>query len=198
MEARVEGAVAAELEAIAQLGEADEDEGQERAAVPLVIEQDVQMVERVLVQEVALVEEEDGVDAVAAEVLHVRRDRVEDGGGRRRRRETEGDAELAVEIAPAEGDVMAVGEAEAGLGRRVRSARRTQVLPTPGSPVRLVGGGERSGRARGVADGVPVTYFKPSARAAGRARMALPARAPPIPSPSRRKPAWRVVNYAAP
>jgi hypothetical protein len=105
MEARLEGAVAAELETVAQLGEADEDERQERAAVPLVIEQDVQMVERVLVQEVAFVEEEDGMDAVASEVLHVRRDRVEDGGGRGGRREAERDTELAGEVASTERDV---------------------------------------------------------------------------------------------
>jgi hypothetical protein len=117
MEAGVEGAVAAKLEAVAQLGEADEDERQERAAVPLVIEEDVQVVEGVLVKEVALVEEEDGVDAVAAEVLHVRGDRVEDGGGGGRRREAKGDAELAVEVAPTERDVMTVGEAETGLGQ---------------------------------------------------------------------------------
>ena len=55
------------------------------------------MVERVLVQEVAFVEKEDWVDAVAAEVLHVGRDRVEDGGGGGRRLEAERDAELAVD-----------------------------------------------------------------------------------------------------
>jgi hypothetical protein len=36
------------------------------------------MVERVLVKEVRLVEQKDGVDAVAAEVLDVGADRVED------------------------------------------------------------------------------------------------------------------------
>jgi len=46
--------------------------------VPVVVEQDVQVVEGVLVQEVGLVEEEDGVDLVLAEILHVRADRVEE------------------------------------------------------------------------------------------------------------------------
>ena len=54
-----------------ELGEADEHEGEERAAVPLVIEQDMQVVEHVLVQEVGFVEEKDRVDAVASEILDV-------------------------------------------------------------------------------------------------------------------------------
>jgi hypothetical protein len=63
-----------------------------------------------------IVEEERGVDAVAAEFLDVRRDGVEDGGCGRRGREAEGDAELAVEVAAPEGHVVAVGQAVAALG----------------------------------------------------------------------------------
>ena len=66
MEARVERAVAAQGEAIAELGEADEDEREQRAAVPVVVEQDVEVVERVLVQEVGLVEEDPSSRAPAA------------------------------------------------------------------------------------------------------------------------------------
>ncbi len=58
MEARIERAIAAEGEAIAKLGEADEHDGEQRATVPIVVEQDVEVVEGVLVQEVGLVEEE--------------------------------------------------------------------------------------------------------------------------------------------
>ena len=61
MDARVEGAVTPTAEPILKLGQADEDQGQERPAIPLVVEQDVQVVEGVLVEEVRLVEEEDGV-----------------------------------------------------------------------------------------------------------------------------------------
>ncbi len=43
------------------------------------------------------------------------RDGVEDGGRGRRRGEPQGDAELAIEVAAAEGDVVAVGQAEAGV-----------------------------------------------------------------------------------
>lgn len=46
MEARVERAVAAQGEAIAELREAGEDEREEGAAVPLIVEQDVEVVER--------------------------------------------------------------------------------------------------------------------------------------------------------
>jgi hypothetical protein len=78
-------AVAPEREPVVQLGQAHEHEGQQRAAVPLVVEQDVQVVEHVLVKQMSLVEEEDGVDTLAAEILDVRRDRKEDRGGGRRR-----------------------------------------------------------------------------------------------------------------
>ncbi len=106
VQARVERAVAAKLEAVAQLGQADQDQRKQGAAVPLVVEQDVQVVERVLVQEMALVEEEDRVDPVATEILHVGRDGVEDCCRRRRGRQAERDAHLAVEVAAAERDVV--------------------------------------------------------------------------------------------
>src|SRR5439155_17898248 len=62
MDARVERAVAPQREAVAQFGQADEDEREQRPAVPLVVEQDVEVVEGVLVQEVGFVEEEDRMD----------------------------------------------------------------------------------------------------------------------------------------
>ena len=68
---RPEGAIAPQLHAVAQLGQPDEDEAQERSAIPLVVADDVQVVEHVLVEQVALVEQEDGVDALAGELLHV-------------------------------------------------------------------------------------------------------------------------------
>ena len=74
------------------------------------------MVERVLVKEMRLVEEKGRVNAVAAELLDMSRYGVEDGGGGRRRRETEGEADLAIEIATPEGGIVAIREAKAGLG----------------------------------------------------------------------------------
>ena len=56
MDARVERAIAAQCEAVMELREADQDEGEERAAVPLVVQEDVEVVEGVLVQEVRFVE----------------------------------------------------------------------------------------------------------------------------------------------
>jgi len=99
VEAGVERAVAAQREPVAQLGEADEDEREECPAIPLAVEEDVEVVEGVLVEEMRFVEEEDGMRTFAAEVLNVGGDGVEDGGGGGRRRQPEGEAELAVEVA---------------------------------------------------------------------------------------------------
>ena len=73
MDARVQRAIAAQREPLAQLGQPDEDEREQRAAVPGVVEQDVQVVERVLVQQVRLVEEEHGMDALGGALLDVAR-----------------------------------------------------------------------------------------------------------------------------
>jgi hypothetical protein len=119
MKARVERAVAAQGETIAELREADEHEGEESAAVPLVVEQDVEVVEGVLVQEVGFVEEEDGMDALAGELLDVRGHGVEKVAGGGGGRQPEGEAELAVEVAAAERGVVRVGQAVAGSGDAV-------------------------------------------------------------------------------
>lgn len=47
----VEGAVATELQSVFESGQADEEERQERRGVPRIVEQDVQMVERVLMKQ---------------------------------------------------------------------------------------------------------------------------------------------------
>ena len=62
-----------------------------------------------------LVEEEDGVQFVAVQVMHVRLYGEEEVGGRGRRGEPEGVAEEAIEVASAEAGVAAVGEAKAAL-----------------------------------------------------------------------------------
>src|ERR1700760_1047590 len=107
----------AQREAIEQLGQSDEEERKQRARIPLIIEQDVEMIEGIGVEQVGLVEEEDGVKALLAELLDVRADRVEDRCGGGRGAEPPGEAELAVEVALAERGVMAVGESVFGLGQ---------------------------------------------------------------------------------
>ncbi len=47
VDARVQRAVVPECEALAELGQADEDEREQRAAVPRVVEQNMQVIERV-------------------------------------------------------------------------------------------------------------------------------------------------------
>src|SRR5581483_10249688 len=75
------------------------------------------MVESVLVKQVGLVEQEGGMDALGSAVLDVAAELVEQAaGGDRRRRQAEREAELAIEVAAAEGGVVAIGEAEAGGG----------------------------------------------------------------------------------
>ena len=73
------------------------------------------MVERVLVEEMGLVEEKDRVDAFLGQVLDHGRHGVEDRGRGRRRRQAQRDAELAIEVAAAERRVVAIGQAEAGV-----------------------------------------------------------------------------------
>jgi hypothetical protein len=88
------------------------------------LSRNVQVVEGVLVQEVGVVEEEDGMDPLAGELLDVGRHGVEEVAGGGGRREAEREAELAVEVAAAEGGVVRVGQAVAGGGDAV--AERAQ------------------------------------------------------------------------
>ena len=55
------------------------------------------------------------MDALAAEVVFVLVDRVEDGSGGGLGVEANDEAELPVEVASAEGGVVAVGQSEAGV-----------------------------------------------------------------------------------
>ena len=69
--ARVEGTVAPPGDAIVEFRQSDEDDGEQRSSVPLIVEKDVKVVQGVLVEEVRLIEEEDGVNALASEVRDV-------------------------------------------------------------------------------------------------------------------------------
>ena len=119
MDARVKRSIATHGESRVKLGQADEEERQQGSAIPFVIGQDVQVIEYVLVKQVSLVEKEDGVDLLFGEIFDVRADGVEDGGGSRRRREAERQADLSIEVAAAEGRVMAIGESESLLRETV-------------------------------------------------------------------------------
>ena len=57
------------------------------------------------------------MDAIATELFHLRADRVENGGGRARRRESHRKGQLSVEVTTAQRGVVAVGQAVAGLGQ---------------------------------------------------------------------------------
>jgi hypothetical protein len=78
------------------------------------------MLEGVLVKQVRLVEGKHGMDELLGALLDVTRDGVEEASGGGVRREAEGDAELAIEVAKTERGVMAVGQAEPAAGMRWR------------------------------------------------------------------------------
>ena len=67
--ARPQGAIFAELEAVVHFGQTDEEDAEQSQAIPLVVGQYVKVVEHVLMEEVGLVEKEDGVKALLAELL---------------------------------------------------------------------------------------------------------------------------------
>lgn len=90
------------------------------------------MSEDVGVEQVGLVEEEDGVDAGLCELMNLRGDRVEDGRGGGLGGEAEGDAQLPIEIAAAEGGVVAVGEAEALPGEALAQSAQDAGLADAG------------------------------------------------------------------
>src|SRR5262245_54460372 len=114
VDARVQRAIAAQREPLAKLGQANEDEREQRATIPGVIEQDVQMVEGVLVQQVGFVEEEHGMDALGGAVFDVTTERIEQAPRGGHRGQSQGVAELTVEVAATEGGIVAVRESKAG------------------------------------------------------------------------------------
>ena len=77
------------------------------------------MIEQVLVKQVGLVEEEDRVNAVAAEIFDVAGYGEEDGSGAGGSGQAQRKTELTVEVPAPEGGVVAVGEPEARLRQAV-------------------------------------------------------------------------------
>ena len=77
------------------------------------------MVERVLVQQVRLIDEQDGEGAVSGEVLDVAGDGEKDIACRRAVGDGQGVAEMAIEVTTTEGDVVAVREPDRLSAERV-------------------------------------------------------------------------------
>jgi hypothetical protein len=74
----------------------------------------MEMVEGVLMKEMGFVDEEDGEEALFGELLDVGADGIEDIASRVvSAGKAKSDAELTVEVAAAEGDVVAIGQSEA-------------------------------------------------------------------------------------
>src|SRR4029077_12828569 len=90
------------------------------------------MVERVLMQQMRLVDEKDGQQALLTELLDMGVDGPENVTGVVTVRQSEGEAQLPIEVAPTEGDVMAVGEAEPLLGKRVAQSPQHASLARSG------------------------------------------------------------------
>ncbi|MEI2637433.1 MAG: hypothetical protein V9F03_00280 [Microthrixaceae bacterium] len=67
-------------------------------------------------KELRLIDQEDRMDLVAPQIVHVGLDGEEEVGGRRRRMKTERVAEEPIEVAPTEVAIAAVREAVARLG----------------------------------------------------------------------------------
>jgi hypothetical protein len=85
----------------------------------------VKVVERVLVHQVGFVDEEHWESALVSEVLDVSADRMEDVASGGAVGDVEGVAEVPVEVAPAEGNVVALGQPQ-GLVGTERVAQGTQ------------------------------------------------------------------------
>jgi hypothetical protein len=92
----------------------------------------MQVVERVLVEEVRLVNQEHRVDALFSALLDMATDGMEQGAGRSGRRETERDAELAIEVPTAERGIVIVGEPEARGRNAVAKHAQDTGLPNAG------------------------------------------------------------------
>ena len=112
--------------------EADEDQRQERGAVPFVVGEDVQVVEDLLLHQMRFVEEESRVDPLGAQLSDMMGNFVKDSGGGRLGIEAEGKTELSIEVTPTESGVVAVGEPEAGLGEAMSDGAEDACLAHAG------------------------------------------------------------------
>ncbi|AGP41570.1 hypothetical protein SCE1572_48020 [Sorangium cellulosum So0157-2] len=106
----------AQRHAALEFRKAHKDDRQKSATVPLVVQEDMQMRHHVRVEQMGLVEQKHRVHLISAQLVDMPFDGEEQVRGARGRLQSERVAELAVEVAPAERRVMAVGQAESGLG----------------------------------------------------------------------------------
>ena len=136
-----EGSVVLHLEAPVERGEADEPEGQQVAAVEVVVEEGGELLQKVVGEEVGLVEDEDGLDLVVVdEALQGALEVGPELAAAVVRPEAELAGEGAVDPRRGEGRVAEVEDAvprARELGAEVAQRWRiVAVLPTPGSPTR--------------------------------------------------------------
>ena len=131
MESGVERSVSTKAKAVFEVGEADEHERQQGFEVPLVIEQYMEMIEGILMKQVCLVDEEDRTHALLGEVLDVRVDGQKQVPCRVGLGQTESQAKVAVEVAPTDGAVLAVDQAEVGRGERMAKGAQHACLSDP-------------------------------------------------------------------
>jgi hypothetical protein len=132
MDTRVKGAISSEPEPVLEVGKSDEDEGAEGLGVPLVIEKNVQVIERVLVEQMGFVDQEDGADALFGEVLDVSADGEEEISGGGGLREAEGEAEVAIKVSPSDGGILAIDESEVGGSESVAEGAENAGLADAG------------------------------------------------------------------
>jgi hypothetical protein len=98
----------------------------------LVVEENVQVIERVLMEQVGLVDQEDGADALLGKVLDVSTDGEEEISGGGGLREAEGEAEMSIEVSPADGGILAIDESEVGGSEGVTEGAENASLAHPG------------------------------------------------------------------
>ncbi len=93
-----EGAVLRQGHACPEFGKTHEDERQKRFTIPLVVGQNVKMLEDVLMEQMGFIEQKHGMRAFSAELLDVGADGIEDRGGGGLWRKSEGEAELVINV----------------------------------------------------------------------------------------------------
>src|SRR5450432_1255297 len=116
------------------------------------------MVEHVLLKQVCLVQEKNGMDPVTPEIFDVGRYGEKDGGGRGGRRKAEGETKLSVEITTSERGVVAVGQAESCLWETVFESPKHAGLADTGLAREEYGGVLRALKHRLPQAGFRLTY----------------------------------------
>ena len=138
-------------------------EREQGLGVPLVVEQDVQMVEGVLMKEVCLVDEKDGADVFLDGVLDVRADGEEEVTGGVGLGHSQRETKMAIEVASAKGEVLAVDKSEVGGGQGVSQGAQQAGLADAGLSGEQ-GAGARVHGVGGILDQGELGGREPSSR----------------------------------